>query len=54
MAEKIICPHCWYSGEATEEKMKKKRAAVQSCPRCGNPIKIKYKPKGKTEDKKHD
>ena len=52
MAEKIICPHCRFSGEAVEERTKKKQKAVQICPQCGNPIKINYRPKKKTDDRK--
>ena len=54
MAEKIICPHCRFCGDAVEER-KNKKQVVQICPQCGNPIRLKYKPKGKgkTEVKQH-
>lgn len=55
MGEKCVCPHCRFYGDAVEEKTNKKRVALQICPQCGNPIRLKYKPKGKgkTEVKQH-
>lgn len=53
MGEKSVCPHCRFYGDALEERMNKKQAA-QICPRCGNLIRVIYKPKGKgtTEERK--